>query len=40
MNPGKNQLQLDDIQAHLIRSARPSAARYFFLTITDPVAFA
>lgn len=36
----KNLLQLDDIQAHLIRSARPAAARYFFLTITDPLAFA
>lgn len=40
MNPGKNLLQLDDIQAHIIRSARPSAARYFFLTVTDPVQFA
>lgn len=40
MNSGKNQLQLDDIQAHLIRSARPSAAHYYFLTITDPLAFA
>jgi len=40
VNSGKNQLQLDDIQAHLIRSARPSAARYYFLTITDPLTFA
>lgn len=35
-----NLLELDDIQAHLIRSARPAAARYFFLTVTDPEAFA
>ncbi|WP_290576441.1 Dyp-type peroxidase domain-containing protein [Ketobacter sp.] len=40
MNTGKNHLQLDDIQAHLIRSARPSAARYYFLTITNPQEFA
>ena len=39
MNSGKNLLQLDDIQAHIIRSARPSAARYFFLTVTDPLQF-
>lgn len=39
MTPVKNQLQVDDIQAHLIRSARPAAARYFFLTITDPMVF-
>ena len=39
MNSGKNLLQLDDIQAHVIRSARPSAARYFFLTVTDPIQF-
>jgi len=39
VTPVNNQLQVDDIQAHLIRSARPAAARYFFLTITDPMAF-
>ena len=30
---------LDDIQAHLIRGAKPAAARYYFLGIRDVAAF-
>lgn len=31
--------QLDDIQAHIIRGAKPAAARYFFLRIDQPEQF-
>lgn len=32
-------IDLDDIQAHLISSARPAAARYYFFRISDPKSF-
>lgn len=37
MTQQHNAIQLGDIQAHIIRSARPAAAKYFFLSISDPV---
>jgi len=36
----QNQLQLDDIQAHIIRTAGAAAAQYYFLTVVEPQAFA
>ena len=33
-------VQLDDVQAHIIRGAKPAAARYYFLRIEHPLTFA
>lgn len=40
MTPSKVTEHLGDIQAHVIRSAQPAAARYYFLNIRDPGNFA
>jgi len=39
VNTTESAIQLDDIQAHVISSARPAAAKYFFFHIRDPSAF-